>query len=69
MLLDTVLGLLACTLPKLRLAGDEARAPAVTPLAVIGTVRVPFEASLVTVSALLIGPLDCGLKVTLKATL
>lgn len=65
----TVLGLLACTLPKLRLAGEEARAPAVAPVPAIGTVSAPFEASLVTVSALLTGPLDCGLKVTLKATL
>lgn len=65
----TVLGLLACTLPKLRLAGDEARAPAVTPLPVIGTASAALEASLVRVSALLTGPLDCGLKVTLNAAL
>src|ERR1700687_5381618 len=66
---ETVLGLLNCTFPKLRLAGAEARAPAAAPLPVIGTAREPLEASLVRVNAPLTGPLDCGLKVTLKAAL
>lgn len=56
-------------MPKFRLDGAQVRVPAVAALAVSGTARVPFEASLAKDTVPLAAPPDWGLKVTLKAAL
>ena len=57
------------TLPKLRLAGFDPRAPALTPVPVRGMVRVGLEALevMVTVPVALLAAV--GVKVTLKVAL
>jgi hypothetical protein len=66
MVSDNVLLLPTLTLPKLKLAGLGDRVPSVTAVPETGTVRVVFEASLVTVRFPLALPAASGAKTTLK---
>ncbi len=66
MVSDRVLLLPTLTLPKAMLAGLGESVPAVTAVPDTGTVRVAFEASLVTVRLPLGLPDDCGVKTTLN---
>src|SRR5215469_15099265 len=56
-------------LPKLRLVGFAPNAPAVTPVAASGIVRVGLEALEVTVTVPVALPAAVGVKVTLKVAL
>src|ERR1700693_2686664 len=57
---ERVLGLLTCTLPKLRLAGCEIRLPDATATPGTGTLTTGFGASLVTATLPVEVPADCG---------
>ena len=57
------------TLPKLRLAGADASAPAATPEPDKAIVNVGFDPSEVIVMLPLALPEDCGAKVTLNTVL
>jgi hypothetical protein len=59
----------AMTLPKLRLAGFEVRAPGLTPVPLTGTVRFAAEAFEEMVSVPDALPEVAGLKLTLKLVL
>jgi hypothetical protein len=57
------------TLPKLRLAGFDAKAPGVTPVADNGIVRLGLEAFEVIMMLPLTAPVDVGVNVALKVAL
>src|SRR5256885_16287831 len=66
---ESVLLLLTCTLPKARLVGFDATAPAVMPVPVKGTFNVGFEAFEVMATLPLTAPAADGANTTLKVAL